>query len=64
MIAIRGAVVLLLLVASCRQGDPQEPRMPPNSPIPDIDRPKDTTPGPMLLGDAGPGAAAPRAPTR
>lgn len=39
----------VLAQAACRQGDPQDPRTPANSPLPDIDRPKDATP----RGDAG-----------
>jgi hypothetical protein len=49
------ALVTLLaataLFAACRQGDP-EPKMPPNSPIPEIDRPKDQS---SSGGDAGAG---------
>lgn len=44
------AAALLLVVigaASCRPNDPLEPKTPPNSPLPDIDRPVDPPEAPL-----------------
>lgn len=65
MNAARALAIAALMTGACRPGDPEDPKTPPNSPIPDIDRPKDAVPS---LGDAGAGAvqrgAAPNATLR
>ena len=49
--------VITLGAIACRQGDPLEPKTPPNSPIPTkLDRPDDTPSSPSLpklLSDGG-----------
>jgi hypothetical protein len=48
--------VITLAAMACRQGDPLEPKTPPNSPIPTkLDRPNDRPPppSPLKLADGG-----------
>jgi hypothetical protein len=45
-----GLVVVALGAIACRQGDPLEPKTPPNSPVPTkIDRPEEPAPSPSPL---------------
>ena len=52
-----GAVAVALAAIACRQGQPSEdPKTPPNSPLPDIDRPEEEPnkgPPPLPLGADG-----------
>ena len=58
MVPVAFALGLAALVAAslgaCRQGQPDgAPKMPPNSPVPEIDRPEEPTPPPKITSDAG-----------
>lgn len=63
-VAIAIGIITLAAIA-CRQGDPLEPKTPPNSPIPTkLDRPDDSPPSPggpatprLPLGDGGGGSS-------
>ena len=54
-----GMVAVALAAVACRQGQPTEdPKTPPNSPLPDIDRAEDdpnTSPPSLPLGNDGGG---------
>lgn len=41
-----GLVAIALGAIACRQNEPLEPKTPPNTPLPDIDRPEEPTPAP------------------
>jgi hypothetical protein len=56
-----GLGVITLAAIACRQGDPLEPKTPPNSPVPTkLDRPDDSPSSPKApkipIGDSGTGA--------
>jgi hypothetical protein len=42
-------------IVACRS---EEPRTPPNSPVPEIDRPDEPKPSPLPLSDAGAGQSS------
>jgi hypothetical protein len=50
-------VLVSAALAACRS---EEPRTPPNSPVPEIDRQEEPKPAPLPLADAGAGQSSKR----
>lgn len=43
---VAGLAVVALAAIACRQNEPLEPKTPPNSPLPKIDKPEEPMPAP------------------